>query len=240
MADAQLVPPPRQPPQLPLEEPQPLPPPSRILPPIPPAAPSRQLEQLPRLRVYIKEIRVVGSTIFSAEELKDVTAPYVNREVTTEDLEALRLKLTRLYVDRGYVSSGAVLPDQSVTEGVITYQIVEGGLSGIEVEGNRWFRSSYFTRRFSLAAGPPLNVNELQERLQLFLEDPRIQRINAQLRPGLKPGEALLDVRVEDRIPFKAWLDFNNYQPPSIGAERILVNLEDDNLTGNGDILTLQ
>jgi hemolysin activation/secretion protein len=240
MADAQLVPPPRQPPQLPLEEPQPLPPPSRILPPIPPAAPSRQLEQLPRLRVYIKEIRVVGSTIFSAEELKDVTAPYVNREVTTEDLEALRLKLTRLYVDRGYVSSGAILPDQSVTEGVITYQIVEGGLSGIEVEGNRWFRSSYFTRRFSLAAGPPLNVNELQERLQLFLEDPRIQRINAQLRPGLKPGEALLDVRVEDRIPFKAWLDFNNYQSPSIGAERILVNLEDDNLTGNGDVLTLQ
>ena len=85
-----------------------------------------------------------------------------------------------------------------------------------------------------------MNVNALQERLQLFLEDPRIQRLNAQLKPGLRRGEAVLDVRVEDRIPFKAWLDFNNYQSPSIGAERILVNLEDDNLTGNGDVLTLQ
>src|SRR5262249_3899962 len=235
------APPPRRAPTWPPEEPQAPPPPPRILPPIPPAAPPRQLEEpLPHLRVFVKDIRVVGSTIFSAEELAQVTAPYANREVTTEDLEALRLKLTRLYVDRGYVSSGAILPDQSITEGVITYQIVEGGLSGIEVEGNRWFRSSYFTRRFSLAGGPPLNVNELQERLQVFLEDPRIRRINAQLKPGVKPGEALLDVHVEDRIPFKAWLDFNNYQSPSIGAERILVNLEDDNLTGNGDILTLQ
>jgi len=123
---------------------------------------------------------------------------------------------------------------------VITYQIIEGSLKAIEVEGNRWFRSSYFTKRFSLAAGPPLNVNALQERLQLFLEDPRIQRLNAELKPGLKPGEALLDVRVEDRLPFKAWVDFNNYQSPSIGAERVLVNLEDQNVTGNGDVLTLQ
>jgi hemolysin activation/secretion protein len=239
VAEAQIVPPPREPPTLPLEPPRPLPPPQQILPPIPPAAP-RELEQLPRLRVYVREIRVVGSTIFSAEELRQVTAPYVNREVTTEDLEALRLKLTRLYIDRGYVSSGAILPDQSITEGVITYQIIEGSLSAVEVEGNRWFRSSYFTRRFSLAGGPPLNVNELQERIQLFLEDPRIQRLNAALKPGVKPGEAILDVRVEDRLPFKAWLDFDNYQSPSIGAERLLVNIEDQNLTGIGDVLTLQ
>ncbi len=238
-ADAQILPPPREPTPLPLEEPRPTPPPRQILPPIPPAPP-RQLEPLPRVRVFVREIRVVGSTIFSAEELAKVTAPYVNREVTTEDLEALRLTLTHLYVDRGYVNSGAILPDQPVTEGVITYQIIEGRLTAIDVEGNRWFRSSYFTRRFSLAAQPPVNVNALQERLQLFLEDPRIQRLNAELKPGLKPGEAVLDVRVEDRLPFKVWFDINNYQSPSIGAERGFVTLEDQNLTGNGDILTLQ
>jgi len=239
VADAQLPPPPREPPTLPFEVPRPLPPPPQILPPIPPAPP-RQLEPLPRMRVFVREIRVVGSTIFSAEELSKLTAPYVNREVTTEDLEALRLALTRLYVDRGYVSSGAILPDQPVTEGVITYQIIEGRLTAIDVEGNRWFRSSYFTKRFSLAGEPPLNVNALQERIQLLLEDPRIQRLNAELKPGLRPGEAILDVRVEDRIPFKLWLDFNNYQSPSIGAERGLLDVEHQNLTGNGDILTLQ
>ena len=151
----------------------------------------------------MREIRVIGSTVFSAEELAKVTAPYVNREVTSEDLEALRVALTLLYVNNGYVNSGAILPDQTVTEGVVTYQIIEGRLSAVDVEGNRWFRSSYFQKRFFLDAGPPLNVNPLQRRLQLLLEDSRIQRLNAELKPGLKPGEGILDVRVEERTPYR-------------------------------------
>ena len=31
------------------------------------------------------------------------------------------------------------------------------------------------------------------------LEDSRIQRLNAELKPGLRPGEGILDVRVEER-----------------------------------------
>jgi len=187
----------------------------------------------------VREIRITGNTIFSAEEIGQVAAPYVNRELTAEDLESLRVALTRLYVNRGYVNSGAILPDQTVTEGVVTYQIIEGGLAGISVEGNRWFRTRYLQDRLSLGAAPPLDANALQRRLQLLLEDPRIQRINAELRPGAKPGEALLDVNVEERFPFRLWLDFDNYQTPSVGAERGLITLEHQNLTGNGDILTL-
>jgi hemolysin activation/secretion protein len=192
------------------------------------------------VRVFVREIRLVGSTVFSADELAKVTGPYVNRELTAEDLEAVRVALTLLYVNAGYVNSGAVLPDQDVTEGVVTFQIIEGGLTEIAVEGNRWFRAGYLRRRFSLAAGPPVNINALQRQLQLLLEDSRIRRLNAELKPGLKPGEGVLNVRVEERLPFKLWLDFNNHQPPSVGAERGIIGVEHQNLTGNGDILTLR
>jgi len=165
-----------------------------------------------------------------------VTAPYVNREVTSEDLEALRVALTLLYVNNGYVNSGAILPDQTVTEGVLTYQIIEGTLSAVDVEGNRWFRDSYFQKRFLLDAGPPLNVNALQRRLQLLLDDSRIQRLNAELKPGLKPGEGILDVRVEERTPYRLITEYNNYQSPSVGENRGLVTLWHENLTGNGDV----
>jgi hemolysin activation/secretion protein len=221
------------------EEPRPAPPPGQILPPLLPPPP-REFQLLPRVRAFVREIRVVGSTVFTADELAKVTAPYVNRELTAEDLEALRVALTLLYVNAGYVNSGAILPDQDVTEGVVTFQIIEGGLTDIEVEGNRWFRAGYLRRRFSLAAGPPLNINALQRRLQLLLEDPRIRRLNAELKPGLKPGEGVLNVRVEERIPFRLWLDLNNHQPPSVGAERGIIGVEHQNLTGNGDVLTLR
>src|SRR5256884_2587908 len=106
---------------------------------------------------------------WSSDVCSSDLAPYVNREVSSEDLEALRVALTRLYVDRGYVNSGAVLPDQTVTDGVITFAIVEGALSDVEIRGNRWFRDRYLRDRLRLAAGPPLNADALQQRLQLLL-----------------------------------------------------------------------
>ena len=222
-----------EPPTLPKQFEAPTPPPGTLLPPapIPP-----ETQPFPTLRVFVREIRVTGSTVFAAEELAKVTAPYVNREVTSEDLEALRVALTLLYVNNGYVTSGAILPDQSVTEGVVTYQIIEGRLSAVDVEGNQWFRSSYFQKRFLLDAGPPLNVNALQRRLQLSLEDSRIQRLNAELKPGLQRGEGILDVRVEERTPYRLLTEYNNYQSPSVGENRGLVSLWYENVTGNGDV----
>jgi len=222
-----------EPPPLPKQFEAPIQPPEKLLPPapIPP-----QATPFPGLRVFVREIRVLGGTVFPAEELAKVTDPYKNRELTSEDLEALRMALTLLYVNNGYVNSGAILPDQTVTEGVVTYQIIEGALSNVDVEGNRWFRDSYFKKRFLLDAGPPLNVTALQRRLQLLLEDSRIQRLNAELKPGLKPGEGILDVRVEERTPYRLITEYNNYQSPSVGENRGLVTLWHENLTGNGDV----
>jgi hemolysin activation/secretion protein len=190
--------------------------------------------------VFVREINVLGNTVFTPEELAKVTAPYTNREVTSEDLEALRQALTLLYISKGYVTSGAIIPDQTVPGGVLTVQIIEGKLAGIEVEGNRWFWPSYFQDRIALGAGPPVNVAALQERLQLLQTDSRIQRMNAELRPGIVRGESLLHVQVKEANPLKAWLEFNNFQSPTVGAEQGFVTIADQNLTGLGDVLSLQ
>src|SRR5688572_32644258 len=92
-----------------------------LLPP-PPLAP--KFEPIPGLRVFVRDIRVTGSSVFTAEDLAKVTAPYLNRELTSEDLEALRVALTLLYVNNGYVNSGAILPDQTVTENVDRKSVV--------------------------------------------------------------------------------------------------------------------
>src|SRR5262245_44963163 len=62
--------------------------PQPILPPLP-AEPPADAPSFPQMRVFVREIRVTGNTVFSQEDLAQVTAPYVNRELTTEDLEAL-------------------------------------------------------------------------------------------------------------------------------------------------------
>jgi hemolysin activation/secretion protein len=222
---------------LPKELPKSEPPPPSILPPAP--VPERRGPS-PKLTVFTREIRVVGSTVFTVEELAQVTDPYRNREITSEDIESLRMALTLLYVRRGYSTSGALVPDQAVVDGVLTIQIVEGKLGRIDVEGNYWFRASYFTSRLQLEADPPVNVNALQERLRLFQVDKRIERINAELKPGETRGSSLLNVRVAERRPIKAWLEYNNFTSPGVGSNQVLGTIADENLLGFGDMLRVR
>lgn len=233
---AQVLPLPQKPPQLP-EAPPPPKPPSLEVPSQPQIQPGQPLEGP---RILVNEIRLVGNTAFTNQELATVTAKYLNRPLTMEDLESLRLELTLYYVNRGYVTSGAIIPDQVSNEPAITIQIIEGKLAEINLEGNSWFRSSYYRSRFNLGAGPPVNADRLREQVQLLQSNPRIERLNAELRPGLVRGESILDVRVKDANPFKAWLEFNNFLSPSVGAEQGSLTLMDQNLLGFGDTLSVQ
>ena len=207
-----------------------------ILPPAPPLPSEEGIA--PPLQVFVKEVRVVGSTAVTPEELAEVTAPYINRELTTEGLEELRRELTLLYVNKGYITSGAILPDQSVSDGIITFQMIEGKLSDINVEGTNWFQPFYFSSRLRQSAGPPVNLNELRDRLQIMLQDQRIARINSELQPGLAPGTSVLNVKVQETNPWKAWLEFNNYQSPTVGAERGLATVAHLNPLGLGDAIS--
>jgi len=206
---------------------------------LPPALPTGEAQELFLDKVFVRRIVVTGSSVFTPEELSEITDPYENRWLTSEDLEYLRRALTLRYINAGYIHSGAILPDQAVREGVITLQIVEGVLRQISVEGNKWFKESYIRERIEVGAGSPVNVNPLQQRLQLLQQDDRIRAIHAELSPGVRPGEAVLRVNVEEKTPFYAWFAFNNYQSPSVGAERGLLTLAHQNLTGHGDILSL-
>ncbi len=217
-------------------KPTPLPqkPPPEILPP-PPVL--KEETGPPPLRVYVDTIQIEGNTVFSQEELDQVTQPYRDRNLTTEDLEELRQALTLLYINKGYVSSGAIIPDQAVTDGRIVFRMVEGTLNDITVEGEEHFLPIYFSSRLALHAGPPVNLKNLRDQLQVMLQDPLIARLNAELRPGLERGQSVLHVRVEEKSPWRAWAEFNNYQSPTVGAARLLGTVGHQNLLGLRDSL---
>ncbi|MBI3357358.1 MAG: ShlB/FhaC/HecB family hemolysin secretion/activation protein [Nitrospirae bacterium] len=216
----------------------PAPPPPPILPPVPPV--QKKLEPAPPVRVFVHDIHVVGNTVFTDEQLGEVTKRYKGRELTAEDMEALRLELTLFYVNRGYVTSGAIIPDQAMTINVLKIQIVEGTLSQIDIEGNGHLWSSYVRNRIQPGVTRPVDVAPLQERLQFLQRDPHIAQLNAELKPGVALGESVLNVRVKETPIFHARFEFNNYQSPTVGAEQGLITVDDTNVTGLGDSLSVQ
>ncbi len=208
--------------------------PERVLPPPPPPKEERLTAQP---KVWVREFRITGNTALTERELSQVVAPYENRTITSEELQEVRQKLTLHYVNKGYINSGVVIPDQEVKEGVIRLEVIEGRLVDIKVSGNTWLRSGYVRKRLALGAEPPLNIYRLQERLLILRQNPLIERINAELAPGVSPGEGILSVKVAEERPYFLGVAVNNYRPPSIGGEQFEVTASHNDLTGWGDAL---
>ena len=78
--------------------PTPLTPPAEI-----PLTPPTELG----VKVNVKRVEVLGSTVFSPQELEAAVASFIGQEATFEDLLAIRAAITQLYTDQGYTTSGA-------------------------------------------------------------------------------------------------------------------------------------
>jgi hemolysin activation/secretion protein len=200
-------------------------------------SPEQKLSVLPK--TFVKGFAITGNIEISTEELLRVAQPYTNRELVMEQLEELRQALISFYVHRGYINSGVIIPDQVVKDGIIHLVVIEGRLIGIEISGLNHFQESYIRDRLAVDSQGTLNLNRLQESLQLLQQDQRIKRINADLQPGIRPGEAYLKVKVQEESPYLMTLRFNNDGSPSTGVYRGEVNFAHRNLLGLGDPLTV-
>lgn len=197
-------------------------------------SPSPALSQ--QSKILVNRIILEGNTAFNDEELASITQPYIARELSAEDLRQLRHELTMYYIDHGYINSGAVLPEQRIIDGELKINIIEGRLTSIQWEGLEHLSESYLNGRIEKhSENEPLNIKTLQNDLQLIQQNPIIQRINAELTPGIRPGEAMLRARVAEANPWYLTLGTNNQGVPSVGAERFETWGGHRNVLGFGD-----
>ena len=219
----------------PLPLPQPLPPPEDLIEPLPaPPFPESVLD-IPGTTV-VERFNFVGSTVFSQTELNQAIAQYTGRAVSFARLIEAANAVTQLYLDRGYITSGAYLPEQSLESGVVQIQVVEGTLAEIEVnisEGR--LKESYIRDRLSQRIGTPLKIDRLQSALQLLQSNPLVESLNAELSAGIEPGTNFLTVSVTGADTFGLRGELNNNRNLSIGTFERGVELEEADLSGNGD-----
>jgi hemolysin activation/secretion protein len=223
------LPPAQAPEYLPSDQPQPF-----VLPPVEPGAGEEDGAAL----IEVRRIVFRGNKVVPTAELDAVAKPYLDRRVITiADLEELRQKLTRHYVDRGYVNSGAVASDVTTETGTVTFEILEGRLEAVRIVGLEGLNEKYVTSRLQREPDAILDIEQLRERFQLLLDDPLFARINARLLPTPELGRAVLDVAVERERPYQLTAFVNNYRPPSVGSEALGLRGWVRNLTGRGDVL---
>ncbi len=187
--------------------------------------------------MFVKHIEMRGVKAFSPAVIRSVVASYENRNVSSAELRSLRIELTRLYIDHGFINSGVLLPDQTSTDGVVVYQAVEGSLTRIDVVGKGKLNRHYISARIWDHVKEPLNIADLQYALRYLQEDPNVYRLDASLGAGDALGQSVLRVRVEDQPRFSVGLGADNHHSPTTGEYEGNASFGVRDLTGYGEEL---
>ena len=189
---------------------------------------------------YIRQIRVIGSTVFNEEDFTPVLKEFEERELTPEQIKAASDAVTQLYLNQNYLNSRAVsiTPQSDNTDGILVIRVIEGRLAKIDIRGTQRVNPSYIRSRIQLANTVPLNTVKLEDQLRLLRLDPLFKNIEASIRPTGQEGESSLVVTVQEAESFTSKLLIDNYSPVSVGGERLGLEVGYRNLTGLGDLLT--
>jgi hemolysin activation/secretion protein len=166
----------------------------------------------------VRKFEVVGSTVLSAQEIVKVLESYTLRPISFAELLEAQKAITQLYIDNGYITSGAFIPPQAIRRGVVRIEVIEGEVESIEITGLE-----------------RLNPDYIRSRLAIALKAPLIANLSAELAAGSRPGVSLLKVQLREADAISVQLSLDNQRSPSVGTDRRQVQFAHNNLLGFGD-----
>ncbi|KLN57207.1 ShlB/FhaC/HecB family hemolysin secretion/activation protein [Variovorax paradoxus] len=152
----------------------------------------------PAATFKLNDLRLNGVKALSNEELQGITAPYIGRDVTLGDLESLAQAITARYKERGYFLAQAVVPVQTVRDGIVEISVIEGRIGKVEVlVAPDAPNSEARVRGFLAPLQPGEAVNApAYERSMLLLSDQPGIKVSSALQEGTQPGTTDLSVEV--------------------------------------------
>ena len=162
----------------------------RMAPPLPPspsiaapAAPSALQNLNLQGRVVLNEIQFSPSVLLQESELRALAEAYIQRELTSNDLNQLLAGVQKLYLDKGIETAVPVVPPQDIQQGSLRILLVEGKLGQLRALPGSRLNPQWFQSWFRLKSGDIIRHQQFEEDLAL-LNASSDARLEGVLVPG--------------------------------------------------------
>ncbi|HEC8062274.1 TPA: ShlB/FhaC/HecB family hemolysin secretion/activation protein [Salmonella enterica subsp. enterica serovar Potsdam] len=188
--------------------------------------------------MFTGDVPVPGLKGSSAAALQAVVAPWTGRSLTFSDLQAMTEAVTRHYRDQGALLARAILPPQTVKDGVLTVQVVAGKYDSASVSNTSHLKTSQAMRMVSAAApaGSVVTRSGLERMALLLAEVPGISSQVA-LKSGSLPGTSSAEVALTPGQSVGGYVGLDNMGDQTTGRSRVMAGLYANELMGYGDRL---
>ncbi len=190
--------------------------------------------------VTVTAFNFAGNQRLSAAQLSAVVASYLNQPLSFAQLQQVAAAVTAAYRDAGWVVR-SYLPQQDISTGTVTIQVVEAVFGGVAFEAPEPQRVKPTVlsaiAEAAQAPGTPLEAGALDRALLLMEDLPGIS-VSGRLVEGAQHGQTNLVVAAKDKPLVTATISADNYGSLATGANRLNASLTLNSPTGLGDVLT--
>ena len=204
---------------------------------------TRQLQPkitIPELGAICRTIRVVNISSapnLSAAMRQRITDEFTGRCLNVADIERILGEITKFYIDRGFITTRAYLPQQDLSSGQLEILVIEGVIEKIMINdggANSVSIGNVFPRR----EGGLLNLRDLEQGIDQIN---RLPSNNAKLdiQPGNATGGSVVVINNRPARALRASINTDNQGSVSTGATQTALTLMADNLLGINESLSL-
>jgi len=195
-----------------------------------PVTPKPQVNARAAMRRRIDKVMIQGATRMPAAQRTKLSEAFSGRDVGVEELQQLLTEITKFYIERGYVTTRAYVPDQDLSKGVLLILVVEGRVA--QLQGIK------FGNLIPTRVGDILNLRNLEQGID-NLNRLQTHQATMDLAPGAKPGETDVVFRDQRSKPWHASISADNTGSEGTGKDQISATVVGEDLIGFGESVSL-
>jgi len=185
----------------------------------------------------VREIVLQGATLLSNSGKAKLKQPYLGKCLTLTDINNLIRDITNKYIEKGYVTTRAAVPQQDLAGGTLNVLVIEGKVEGIGFKAGTPHAKRKLMMAFPGIDGEFLNIRDVEQGLDQLNRLPS-NNAKVDLVPGKHTGTTKVVIDNKTKKTWRASIGLDNSGQESTGEIQYLLGFEKDNLLDINDLLT--
>jgi len=182
-----------------------------------------------------KQVVFTPSAILLDYELFNTQKAVQGTPITLGAIKSVLDEVNALYLEKGFELSRALLPEQLVTDGTVTIQLVEATIGKITLENREDLTEEFVLGHLGATSGDYISLKTLERSIRRYNLSNK-SKLATELAPGAEFGQTdvFVDVAEPDKVELPS-VSINNYANQTSDWRQNAVAITMNNLLGTDD-----
>ncbi len=180
----------------------------------------------------VDKIQFAGATQLTTKTQTQLTSPYLKRCLTLSEIQELTKHVTNYYIEQGFITSQAIIPEQDLSSYQLLIQVIEGHIETIEIENSP---ERLVHQIFPHQQGKILNLRHIEQGLEQ-LNRLSSTKYTIDIQPGSQNGYSRVIIHQQGKKwPITSQLNLDNTGMKATGKQLVTGSLTVDSPLGFGE-----